>query len=156
MANLANHLRFTKLKSSKVVVTINNLLADPFSAKRLKRVSLPNIFPAKLSRYTVCMLYRINRKILIWQFGESHKDLQINCMPLLSHIYSKHEFLSNSTEIRQFQILPTALFEQIYSSIIPLTYTVYSTDLNTINLLGYMLMFTVYPVYIYTSAYDED
>ena len=28
LANLANHQQFTKLKSSKLVVTINNLLVD--------------------------------------------------------------------------------------------------------------------------------
>ena len=42
--------------------------------------------------------------ILIWQFGESRKDRHINCMPLSSHLYSKHGFLSNSTEIRHFKI----------------------------------------------------
>ena len=45
-------------KPSKVVVTINNLLADlfirqTFFAKCLKRVNLSNIFPTKLSRYMV-------------------------------------------------------------------------------------------------------
>ena len=58
LANMANHLQFAKLKASKVVVTINNPLADlfihqTFSAKCLKRVNSPNILPAKLSRYTV-------------------------------------------------------------------------------------------------------
>ena len=58
LAKLANRMRFAKLKPSKLVVTIDNPLADlfirqTFSAKRLKRVDSPNILPAKLSRYTV-------------------------------------------------------------------------------------------------------
>ena len=58
LANLANRLQFAKLKPSKVVVTINNPLADLsfaklFSAKRLKIANSPYILPAKLSRYTV-------------------------------------------------------------------------------------------------------
>ena len=70
MANLANHLRFAKLKPSKLVVTIDNPLADlfirqTFSAKRLKIVDSPNILPAKLSRCTV---------------------LQIEIIPAVSHI----------------------------------------------------------------------
>ena len=56
--NLVNRLQFAKPKPSKLVVTINNPLADlfirqTFSAKHLKRVNLPNILPAKLSCYTV-------------------------------------------------------------------------------------------------------
>ena len=55
LMNLANHLRFTKLKPFKPVITINEPLADPFihqtfSAKRLNSL---NILPAKPSRYTV-------------------------------------------------------------------------------------------------------
>ena len=52
LANLANCLRFAKLKPSKVVVTINNFMADlfncqTFSAKCLKRVNSSNFFPTK-------------------------------------------------------------------------------------------------------------
>ena len=55
LANLTNRLRFAKLK---LVVTINMLwliysFAKCFSAKRLKRVNLPNIHSAKLYRYIV-------------------------------------------------------------------------------------------------------
>ena len=32
--------------------------------------------------------------ILIWQFGKSHKDSQINCIPLSSHLYCKHAWVS--------------------------------------------------------------
>ena len=46
-------------------------------------------------------------------FGEPHKDYQINCMPLSSHLYCKHGFSPHSTEIHQFKILPVMLFEQI-------------------------------------------
>ena len=58
LANLANRLQFAKLKPSKLVVTIDNPLADlfisqTFSTKCLKTVNLPNILPAKLSHYTV-------------------------------------------------------------------------------------------------------
>ena len=58
LANLANRLRFAKLKPSEVVVTINNPLADlfirqTFSTKCLEGVNSSNILPAKLSHYTV-------------------------------------------------------------------------------------------------------
>ena len=58
LAILVNRRRFTKLKPSKLVVTINSPLADlfirqTFFTKCFKRVNLPNILPAKLSRYTV-------------------------------------------------------------------------------------------------------
>ena len=55
LANLANSRQFTELKPSKVIVTINNPLADLFICQTifLKRVKSPNILPAKLSRYTV-------------------------------------------------------------------------------------------------------
>ena len=58
LANLANCPQFTKLKSSKLVLTINNLLADllirqTFFHQMLERVTLPNFPPAKLSRYMV-------------------------------------------------------------------------------------------------------
>ena len=56
--SLANHLRFAKLKPSKVVVTFNNPLviysfAKLFSTKHFKIMNSPNILPAKLSHYTV-------------------------------------------------------------------------------------------------------
>ena len=56
--SLANRLQIAKLKPSKVVVTINNTLADLSfaklsSAKCLKIANLPNILPTKLSHYTV-------------------------------------------------------------------------------------------------------
>ena len=49
-------------KISKLVVTINKLLAGlfirkKFSAIRLKRVNSPNFLPAKLSCYMVVLLY---------------------------------------------------------------------------------------------------
>ena len=50
---------------------------------------------------------------LIWQFGESCKDRQINCTSLSRHLYYKHWFFPYSTEIGQFKILPIVLFEQI-------------------------------------------
>ena len=58
LANLANRPWFAKLKPSKLVVTIDNLLADlfirqTFSAKYLERVNSPKFLPAKLSHYTV-------------------------------------------------------------------------------------------------------
>ena len=53
---------FAKLKPSKLVLTINKLLADllirqTFFAKRSKRVNSPNFSPAKLSRYTVIWIH---------------------------------------------------------------------------------------------------
>ena len=61
LTNLANHLRFAKLKPSKLVVTIDNPLADllirqTFFRQTLEKVDSPNILPAKLSRYTVYLL----------------------------------------------------------------------------------------------------
>ena len=55
LANLANRLRFTKLKPSKLIVTIDNPMADLFIRQTFFRQTLdsPNILPAKLSRYTV-------------------------------------------------------------------------------------------------------
>ena len=63
LVNLANRLWFPKLKPSKVVVTINNPLNDPFihqtfSAKCMKRVNFPNILPTKLSRYIIQYSYK--------------------------------------------------------------------------------------------------
>ena len=57
-ANLANHPRFAKLKPSKLVLTINNILADLLIhqtsvRQMLERVTSPTFPPAKLSRYTV-------------------------------------------------------------------------------------------------------
>ena len=57
LAYLVNPQRFTKLKPSKLVVTINNPLADLFicqifSARHLKRINSSNILPVKLSCYT--------------------------------------------------------------------------------------------------------
>ena len=53
LANLVDHLRFTKLKPFKLVVTINNSLFDLFicqTGKHLKRENLLNLLPAKLSQ----------------------------------------------------------------------------------------------------------
>ena len=79
--NLANRLRFAKLKPSKLLVTIDNPLADlfipqAFSAKRLKRVYSPNFLPAKLSRYTVLCIYRIVGKFggeNVWRISFSKR-----------------------------------------------------------------------------------
>ena len=61
MANLANRLRFAKLKPSKLVVTIDNPLADLLIRQTFFRQTLdsPNILPAKLSRYTVLEIIRV-------------------------------------------------------------------------------------------------
>ena len=61
LANLVNRPLFTKLKPSKLVLTIKNLLADllirqTFFCQMLKRVNSPNFPPAKLSRYMVISL----------------------------------------------------------------------------------------------------
>ena len=62
LVNLANRLRFAKLKPSKVVVTINNPLADLFIRQTFfhqtfeKSKFASNILPTKLSHYTVCYL----------------------------------------------------------------------------------------------------
>ena len=48
LANLANRLRYAKLKPSKLVLTINNLLADLLIRQMLET----NQF-AKLSRYAI-------------------------------------------------------------------------------------------------------
>ena len=58
LVNLANHLRFAKLKPSKLVLTINNLLGNLLIhqtsvRQMLERVTLPTFPPAKLSCYTV-------------------------------------------------------------------------------------------------------
>ena len=66
--NLANRLQFTKLKPSKVVVTINNPLADlsirqTFSRQMLEKSKLAKYSPAKLSRYTVILFLMLT---LLW------------------------------------------------------------------------------------------
>ena len=50
---------------------------------------------------TIYVVYLV--VVLIWQFGKSHKDRQIDCMPLSSLLYFKHPY---NTEIRQFKIPP--------------------------------------------------
>ena len=72
-------------------------------------------------------IYRISKNIdsdLIWRFGESCRDHQINCTPLSSLIYCKHAF-PYSTEIHQFKIPPIVLViwanhQIFYSPITPL------------------------------------
>ena len=61
MANLANHLRFAKLKPSKVVVTINNYLADlfirqTFFSKTLEKSKFAKHFPRQtFPLYSTCL-----------------------------------------------------------------------------------------------------
>ena len=50
MANLVDHKQFAKLKPSKLVVTINNLLTNLFLPNL---IFLQNLHPSKLSHYTV-------------------------------------------------------------------------------------------------------
>ena len=62
LANLVNCLRFAKLKPSKLVVTINNPLADLFICQTISRQMLEkskfatNILPTKLSCYMVAVI----------------------------------------------------------------------------------------------------
>ena len=58
------------------------------------------------------MVYLVD-VVLIWQFGKSCKDHQINCMPLSSIYTASMSVFTYSIEICQFKILPIALFEQI-------------------------------------------
>ena len=58
LANLANRLRFAKLKPSKLVVTIDNPLADPFIRQTFFRQMLEKRF-AKLSARQTFPLYGI-------------------------------------------------------------------------------------------------
>ena len=53
LANLANHLQFTKLKSSKLVVTINKSLADLFICQTFFCQTLEKSKFAKLSWHMV-------------------------------------------------------------------------------------------------------
>ena len=55
--------------------------------------------------------------VLIWQFGKSCKDCQINYMPLSSIYTASTDVFTQSTEICQFKIPPIALFEQIATEI---------------------------------------
>ena len=62
LAILINRLWFTKLKPSKVLVTINNPLVDlficqAFFCQTLQKSNSPNILPAKLFRYMVCAMH---------------------------------------------------------------------------------------------------
>ena len=62
LANLANHQQFAKSKPSKLVVKIDNLIADlfiyqTFFAKVFIHPLSPNINAAKLSHYMVLLLY---------------------------------------------------------------------------------------------------
>ena len=58
------------------------------------------------------MVYLVD-VVLIWQFGKSCKDYQINCMPLSSIYTASMSVFTYSIEICQFKILPIALSEQI-------------------------------------------
>ena len=53
LANLANRLQFAKLKPSKLVLTINNLLADLLIRQTFFCQMLETSHFAKLSHYTV-------------------------------------------------------------------------------------------------------
>ena len=55
LANLANRLRFVKLKSPKLVLTINNLLADLLICQTFISQMFETSQFAKLSRYTVSL-----------------------------------------------------------------------------------------------------
>ena len=57
LTNLANRPRFAKLKPSKLVLTINNLLADLLICQMLETSQFAkHPPPTKLSRYTVCRI----------------------------------------------------------------------------------------------------
>ena len=62
LANLVNHIQFAKLKPSKLVVTINNLLANLFICQTFsaKHLNSPNILPTKLPAIRYNMYRYIN------------------------------------------------------------------------------------------------
>ena len=60
LANLANRLQFTKLKPSKLVLTINNLLADLLIRQTFFCQMLETSQFAKLSHYTVASISTLN------------------------------------------------------------------------------------------------
>ena len=60
MANLVNCPRFTKLKSSKLVLTINNLLADLLIGQTFFRQMFETSQFARLSRYAVVKQSTLN------------------------------------------------------------------------------------------------
>ena len=47
-----------------------------------------------IASYLHGLKYHISTVILKRQFDKSCNDCQINCTPLLSHLYSRHVFLS--------------------------------------------------------------
>ena len=59
LVNLANHLRFTKLKPSKLVVTIDNTLVDLFIRQTFFRQTLEKSGFAKHSPCQTFLLYSI-------------------------------------------------------------------------------------------------
>ena len=59
LANLANRLRFAKLKPSKLVLTINNLLADLLIHQTFPRQMLETSHFAKLFPHQTFPLYGI-------------------------------------------------------------------------------------------------
>ena len=69
LAALVNRLWFAKLKPSKLVLTINSLLADllfcqTFFCIMLERVNLPNFTPASLSRYAVYVMRKFSLQLV--------------------------------------------------------------------------------------------
>ena len=64
LANLVNHPWFTKLKPSKLIITINNLLDDllihqTLFHQMLEKSQFTKLSPTKLSCYTVYCVYGI-------------------------------------------------------------------------------------------------
>jgi len=70
LANLVNHPWFAKLKPSKFLLTVitfwlNLFICQTFFAKCSKWVNSPNFSPAKLSHYTIYLVW-----IIIWRNGQ--------------------------------------------------------------------------------------
>ena len=74
LVNLANRRWFTKLKQSKVVVTVNDPLADVFICQTffhqmVERVNLRNILPQTFLLYSIA----------IWEWGAIQPHSHENC-----------------------------------------------------------------------------
>ena len=85
--------------------------------------------------------------ILIWRFGESRKDRQINLRHYRSIYTTSMGFSSHRTEICQFKIPPTAFSEQTAKYNVRQYFCLYGIRIVTANHLDNICMH----VYIATT-----
>ena len=78
LANLANHYQFTKLKSSTSLVTINNVLADPF----IHQIFCQNLYSSTFAKHYCCQSFPLYSSLHATNYSEMFR-LQIYLLKML-------------------------------------------------------------------------